>query len=147
MANIKVYLDNCCYNRPFDDQRQIRVYLESQAKMYIQEKIAYGSIDLVYSYVLKFENMKNPNEEKRDYISDFLKYAKIYVSGGNSMLIKSRAAEIMKTGVKRFDAMHVACAETADADYFITTDKRLLKFISEKTEITDPITFLTKTGV
>lgn len=26
-----VYLDNCCYNRPFDDQTQERVHLESEA--------------------------------------------------------------------------------------------------------------------
>lgn len=24
-----VYLDNCCYNRPFDDQTQERIHLES----------------------------------------------------------------------------------------------------------------------
>jgi len=28
---MKVYLDNCSYNRPFDDQGQIRIYLETQA--------------------------------------------------------------------------------------------------------------------
>jgi len=33
---MKIYLDNCCYNRPFDDQTQMRVFLESQAKIYIQ---------------------------------------------------------------------------------------------------------------
>lgn len=25
-----IYLDNCCYNRPFDDQTQERIHLESE---------------------------------------------------------------------------------------------------------------------
>jgi len=34
-----VYLDNCCYNRPFDDQSQVRIELETKTKLYIQDKI------------------------------------------------------------------------------------------------------------
>lgn len=36
---MKIYLDNCCFNRPFDDQSQIRIRLESEAKLKIQEEI------------------------------------------------------------------------------------------------------------
>ena len=39
MQKIKVYLDNCAYNRPFDDQSDIRIRLESEAKLFIQEQI------------------------------------------------------------------------------------------------------------
>lgn len=34
-----IYLDNCCYNRPYDDQSQIRISLEAQAKIFIQSAI------------------------------------------------------------------------------------------------------------
>ena len=34
---MRIYLDNCCYNRPYDDQSQMRVFLESQAKLHIQD--------------------------------------------------------------------------------------------------------------
>ena len=27
---VRVYLDNCCYNRPFDDQSQLRIKLEAK---------------------------------------------------------------------------------------------------------------------
>ncbi|MDR2732709.1 MAG: hypothetical protein LBB36_05770 [Fibromonadaceae bacterium] len=47
---MKIYLDNCCYNRPFDDQRQIRVSLETQAKLHIQEQIKNEKIELAYGY-------------------------------------------------------------------------------------------------
>ena len=43
-----VYLDNCCYNRPFDDQTQIKIMLETKAKMYIQGLIADKEIDMEY---------------------------------------------------------------------------------------------------
>jgi len=35
---LKLYLDNCCLNRPFDDQIQQRIYLETEAKLFIQRK-------------------------------------------------------------------------------------------------------------
>jgi hypothetical protein len=36
---MRVYLDNCCFNRPFDDQRHLRIRLEAEAKLSIQEAI------------------------------------------------------------------------------------------------------------
>ena len=36
---MRVYLDNCCYNRPFDDQAQVKVLLETIAKLDIQQKM------------------------------------------------------------------------------------------------------------
>ena len=55
---MKIYLDNCCYNRPFDDQSQMKIHLETQAKLYIQAKIKEGIYDLVWSYILDYENGK-----------------------------------------------------------------------------------------
>jgi hypothetical protein len=71
MAQIKVYLDNCTYNRPFDDQSQIRISLESQAKLYIQRLIINKELYLVYSYMSLYENSENPNPEHRNSIRDF----------------------------------------------------------------------------
>lgn len=68
---MKVYLDNCCFNRPYDDQTQIRISLETQAKLYIQDLIRKGQIDLVASYILWYENSRNPYETKRNTIGIF----------------------------------------------------------------------------
>lgn len=51
---ISVYLDNCCYNRPYDDQEQLKVHLETEAKMHIQKMITDKKIKLVYSFVSEF---------------------------------------------------------------------------------------------
>jgi len=51
-AKIKVYLDTSVYNRPFDDQSQIRIRLETEAFLSILEKAISGSIVIIGSSVL-----------------------------------------------------------------------------------------------
>ncbi len=54
MQKLKIYLDSCCYNRPYDDQTQTKVVIETLAKLYVQELVLKHEIDLVWSYVLKY---------------------------------------------------------------------------------------------
>jgi hypothetical protein len=61
-------LDNYCYNRPFDDQTQLIVNLETEAVLYIHEEIRKGKIELVWSYILDMENDDNPYEQKRNSV-------------------------------------------------------------------------------
>jgi len=58
--NKRLYLDNCSFNRPFDDQSQIRIHLETEAKLAIQKKIMDGEFEIVWSYILDYENQQNP---------------------------------------------------------------------------------------
>jgi len=66
---MNLYLDNCCYNRPFDDQSSIRIRLEAEAKLKIQEDIRHGLHELVWSYVLDYENSRNPFRERHEQIA------------------------------------------------------------------------------
>ncbi len=36
MSTPRIYLDNCSLNRPFDNQEQMKIRLETEAKLYIQ---------------------------------------------------------------------------------------------------------------
>ncbi len=56
---MKIYLDNCCFNRPFDDQSFLTIRLETEAKLDIQKKIESGRLSLGWSYILDFENNAN----------------------------------------------------------------------------------------
>ena len=143
MDKVKVYLDTCCYNRPYDDQTQIRIYLEAQAKLFIQKQIVDGKIDLIYSFISVYENSQNPFLIRKNAIFDFFSNAVLYVNDANMEKIKLRAAEIMKTGIKAKDALHLSCAVEGKADYFITTDVRLLKYSSEEVKIINPVDFVT----
>lgn len=146
MKKTKVYLDNCCFNRPYDDQSQLTVSMEALAKLSIQQDIRNNNADLVTSYILVAENTANRFEEKRKDIQKFIdKYTNTYVSEKSADMVKNIAIDIMNTGIKLMDACHVACAIIAGCDYFISTDKRLLKYQSDRIKIVNPISYVLET--
>ena len=139
----RIYLDNCCFNRPYDDQGALRVFLESQAKMYLQEMIRRGELELATSYVLLYENARNPFTNKRTAIEDFLKaYSSIYIGPERAEKIQQIAVPIMAAGIKPMDAYHVACAIEAECGYFLSTDQRLIKYRSNEIALLNPLDFL-----
>lgn len=144
---VRVYLDNCCYNRPYDDQTQFRIYLEAQAKIFIQDMIRNNEVELVSSYMMIYESSFNPSETKRISIRKFMEdYSDFFVDGSYKETAELLANDIRKTGVKSADSLHIACAIIANCDYFITTDDRLLKYKSNDIKIVTPISFLEMEG-
>ena len=140
---LRVYLDNYCYNRPYDDQSQLKISMEAQAKLEIQQQIRDGKLDLTVSYILEAENAANPFAAKKTDIQSFIdSYAKVFVSDHMDADVRKKAAEIMKTGVKLMDACHIACAVLADCDVFFTTDKRLLKYQTDEIRVMNPAAFI-----
>lgn len=121
---IRVYLDTSVYNRPFDDQTQNKIALETQAVKLIFQMIEEKSIILVSSEALELENKKNPYLLQKLTMSRYLKKATLYQP--LNLDIKERANELTQQGIKQFDAYHVACAEMIQTDYFLTCDKRLI---------------------
>ncbi|MCL2089018.1 MAG: hypothetical protein FWH14_06010 [Oscillospiraceae bacterium] len=137
---MKVYLDNCCFNRPFDDQSSLVVRLETEAKLYIQDLIKEGDLDLVWSFVLDYENDNNPFEEVRERVAEWKEFA---VSDWKQAgVVTSKANELMNMGLRVKDAFHVACAIFLDASYFITTDKKILNKHINEVECINPIDFI-----
>jgi predicted nucleic acid-binding protein len=139
---VRVYLDNCCFNRPFDDQSQVRIRLESEAKLHIQQRITQGELELAWSYVLDYENAANPYEERMRAIAGWKRHATSDVKETPGILAKAKALQAL--GLKSVDALHVACAVAAGCDYFVTTDDLLLQRAPRVREIriTDPPTFI-----
>ena len=143
---MRIYLDNCSYNRPYDDQSNIQVQLESQAKLFIQAGIKEGKYDLVSSYTLQYEVSRNPVVMRRDAITDFIEQnAKYFVDYDRESEISAIASDIIETGVKEKDAFHVASAIYSDCDYFISTDKRLLKYHTDRIKLVTPVEFVSET--
>jgi len=136
---IRVYLDNCCFNRPYDDQSQTRIEIETKAKLFIQRQIAEENIGLVWSYMMDFENGNNPYLEKRNAVAVWKNMAIAYVDEQEEII---RTAEIIAaTGVKESDALHVAAAIAGNCDYFITTDDRIQRYRAEQIKIVNPMEF------
>ena len=140
---MKIYLDNCCYNRPYDDQRQLRIFLETQAKLHIQSLVIQKELELVCSFVLRYENNENPNPSTKASITHFFLNASMYIGSENMEDISQTAGKLMKQGIKMKDAVHLACAIKAGCDYFITTDDKLKKkYDGTMIKIKTPLEFL-----
>ncbi|GHV32018.1 hypothetical protein FACS18949_01800 [Clostridia bacterium] len=137
-----VYLDNCCYNRPFDNQEQRSVQLETQAKLWIQDLIKDDKVALVVSFFSLFENNANKDADKAENISEFFENAAVYIDETCIDKVCTLRDEIMTTGIKHKDAIHLATAIVAKSDYFISTDKRVLKYQSPRIKTINPIDFI-----
>ncbi|HEY4759965.1 MAG TPA: PIN domain-containing protein [Thermoguttaceae bacterium] len=118
-------MDNCCFNRPFDDQSQARIRLEAEAKLEIQKRIKDRELDLVWSYMLDHENQANPFEERRDVIARWKTAATMDVE--ETAVILRQAREIADRGIRAKDALHIACAMAAGCEFFMTTDDSVVK--------------------
>ncbi|MGD7036380.1 hypothetical protein [Methylotuvimicrobium buryatense] len=139
---MKIYLDNCCFNRPFDDQSRLRIKLESEAKLKIQEDIRAGIFGLVWSYILDYENSRNPFHERREQLSKWRNYAQDDIEASTELI--EIANRITAIGIKKTDSLHIACAIMANSDYFLTTDDGIIKksISIDDVKITDPIGFI-----
>lgn len=142
---MRVYLDNCCFNRPFDSQAHVRVRLETEAKLRIQERIVAGEIELAWSYMLDHESSANPFEERRAAVGLWRRHSVVDVEETSGLLENAKA--LFALGIRSKDALHVACAVEAGCEFFITTDDMLLKKLSRYTRIVavDPTTFVRST--
>ena len=122
---MKIYLDLCVYNRPFDDQSQPRIITETIEFICLLEKALNKEITLMNSFALEEENRRNPFINRRDKIYDLLKGAPEYI--GYSKRLENRAKEIETFGIMAMDALHIACAEITKADFFVTCDDVLVR--------------------
>lgn len=93
---MRIYLDNCCFNRPYDDQSQMKIKLESEAKQYIQGKIKAKEIELIWSYILDFENGANPALDKKKSIQSWEKMAVEIVDESEELLEKMESLEFVQ---------------------------------------------------
>ena len=139
---LRIYLDNCCFNRPFDDQSKIRVRLESEAKLKIQDDIVEEKFELVWSYILEAENKANPFEERTNAIADWKKQAIVKIK--ENKLILDKAKYLKEIGLRSKDAIHISCSISAGCHYFLTTDDKILskRSLIEVVTVIDPIGFI-----
>ncbi|MBQ3922535.1 MAG: hypothetical protein II707_04490, partial [Spirochaetales bacterium] len=94
------------------------------------------------SYVLEYENSRNPHISRRNTIEDFFRNSAKYIGAEKNNEVLVLAKQIKSSGIKTADACHIACAELAECDYFLTTDDRVLKYKTDKVKIVNPVQFI-----
>ncbi len=138
---ITIYLDTSVYNRPFDDQTQPRICLETLAFVTIMQLVEIDEIILATSSVLAFENRNNPFQLRQQWVNYCLNYAKQHQTIDED--IQNRAKQLEYEGIKPMDALHIASAELMNCDYFLTSDDRLLKrYKSNILQVKNPVEFI-----
>ena len=124
MGKLKIYLDCCCFNRPFDDQSDDKVRLESEAVLSIIDRCEADIWDVYKSDILLDEILDTKDFIRKQKLLSLYSSATLNVELNNDIV--KRAKEIREYNIKAFDSLHVACAEFAEADIFLTTDKKLI---------------------
>jgi predicted nucleic acid-binding protein len=136
-----IYLDTSTYNRPFDDQTQPKIFLETQAVAIVLQMLETRTIKLISSSVLEYENSRNPSLISQAAMNRYLQMADFRQEVNEE--IRQRAEQLEHNGVKAMDALHVACAEVAGSDYFITCDKRLInRCLAFAMKVLNPVDFV-----
>jgi len=142
MNKPRIYLDNCCYNRPFDDQSFLSIYQETQAKLMIQDLVKSNMFTLVWSFILDFENSANPDDNIKEEIFAWKIVSSVMIYSEKGIL--AYAKELTLSGFGKKDALHIASAHKAKTDFFITVDKGIIRKANlvNSIKILSPIDFI-----
>ena len=120
-----VYLDVCVLCRPFDDQNQVRIRLETSAVELILAHIRASKLELIISPTHNLEIRAMRNVSERNELLLLLKEIGTPLSF-DLLVARQRASELVARGLGVADAAHLAFAEQALAA-FVTVDDRLLR--------------------
>jgi hypothetical protein len=141
---LKIYLDNCCYNRPFDDLTQEKISLEARAIEAILRRYILKDFEIYKSMAIDFEICKIKDYNKKRQVDDL--YNSINLNDIEyTQEIKQRAIKLREYNIKDMDALHIAFAESIEVNYIITTDKQMInasKKANLKVKVINPIEFI-----
>jgi predicted nucleic acid-binding protein len=122
---MRIYLDCCSLQRPFDDKSQPRIAVEAEAILVILALCESGDLELISSDALLFEIGRIPDLDRKDNALAILKIAKEAVELAQE--IEALARRLEASGLKPLDALHLAFASASKVDYFCTCDDTFLK--------------------
>ncbi|KKM10755.1 hypothetical protein SY88_11725 [Clostridiales bacterium PH28_bin88] len=142
---MRIYLDACCLNRPFDDQTQDRIRLESEAVLSILNRCQMGEWQLIGSEALDYEIFKIPDDDRKQKVLILagLVQSKVFLD----VKVVQQANLLQEAGLAALDALHISCAEKGGANALLTTDDRLVRQAARtkaliKITVANPISWL-----
>jgi hypothetical protein len=144
---MRLYLDVCCLNRPYDDQQIDRNRLEAEAVIAILGRIRQGRHILISSAVIDREVSACSDLEKAELVRENLAMAREHVEVTDKELRRWR--DLVESGFRELDALHLACAESARCELLMTTDDKLVKRAAVyaallRVNVINPLRFVTE---
>jgi predicted nucleic acid-binding protein len=142
---MRLYLDTCCYNRPYDDQTQERIHLEGEAVLAIINKREQADDEIIGSPVLDIEIEQIGNVEKQEKVKNFYTQTINKKIEYNNDILKRVKELSVQTKIRTFDRFHLSFAENAGVDVLLTTDNKFEKACSKldlKINVMNPLDFL-----
>lgn len=122
---MRIYLDCCSLQLPFDDKSHPRIAVEAEAVLVILTMCESDQMKLISSEALQFEIGRIPDQSRKEEALTILKIAKETVE--LTPELEAMARRLNASGLKPLDALHLASASISKADYFCTCDDNLLK--------------------
>ena len=143
-----VYLDYNCFQRGFDDPRQVRVQIEALACQEIFTRAEQNAIQLIWSFMHEDETLLCPFPARKHEAFRLATLCKVRL--GPEDEVYTLAQTLQKTAnLSAKDAVHLACAVHGKADFFLTCDDRLLRPARRLTlapKILNPVDYIRKAG-
>ena len=142
---MRLYIDLSCFNRPFDDQAQERIRLETEAVLIILTRLLDGKDTLLWSWALSFENDKHPKADRREEIGLWEARSEKVIPA--SAAVEERALQFGRIGIRALDAVHLASAEAGGADILLTCDDTFVKRASRlelSLRVLNPVAYLSE---
>ena len=136
-----LYLDNSFLNRPFDNPEIGTNKLEAEVLSFIVKLVNKNKVGIVNSSIIEYENSINPIPERKIFVEEILKKAKVYQNVDEG--IKNQAENLTKTThISPVDALHLTSAASSNADIFITCDYGIIKKYKGKVKVLTPLEFI-----
>jgi predicted nucleic acid-binding protein len=142
------YFDVSALHRPFDDQTQPRVRLESEAVLLLLDHVKAGRHQHVSSEIAIIEIDANTDPYLRRRLHALLPRDEDMMP--LAVALYARAVELGKLGFKPADALHVASAEEWTADVLFSCDDKLCKIAKRNirrlhVRVMNPLTWVEET--
>lgn len=138
---MQIYLDNSFLNRPFDDPDIGTNKLDAEVLSLIIKLARKNKVNIVNSSVIEYENSLNKIPERKLFVDEILKKTNDYQNADEN--IRKQAEDLVeKMKISSIDALHLASAEAANVDIFVTCDYNIIKRYKGKVKVINPLEFI-----
>ena len=137
---MKLYLDNSFLNRPFDNPLVGINKDEGSVLFDIIRSAKEGKVGIVRSAMIEFENLDNEIAARKSFVESVMNLADAYQNFSDSIVRRAQTI-VQEYRLQPLDAVHIASAEAAEVDFFITCDYTVLKRYQGTLRVVTPLQF------